>query len=75
MGRKLGAYLGMLGAMLSMGSVSAQAPKDSRDVQGNDENAQVQYWYGHQPIHPLSRSQKAKSKRLIASNKRQGRTK
>lgn len=70
--KKMGAYLGMLGAMLSMGTMSAQAPKDSRDVQGKDEGQEnaVPYWYGHQPIFIPSHSQKVKSKQMRAKNQR-----
>ncbi len=48
---------------------------DSRDVQGNDEGREtvMPFWAGHQPIFIPSWSQRVKSKRLIASNKRQGR--
>ncbi len=76
--RKNSARLGMLGTMLAMfgmGGLSNQAPLDGRDVQGQDEGREnvSHFWSGHQPIYIPSWSQRVKSKRLIASNKRQGR--
>lgn len=61
-------------AMMGMGS-KMKAPQDSKDVQDNHEGATtpLPFYFMHQPIHPLSRSQKVKSKRLIASNRKQGR--
>jgi hypothetical protein len=60
-------------AMFGMGN-TMKAPKDSKDVQDKHEGVEtIPHWWGHQPIHPLNRSQKAKGKRLIASNRRQGR--
>ena len=52
-----------------------KAPMDSKDVQDKHEGteAPLPFYYIHQPIHMLNRSQKVKGKRLIASNKRQGR--
>lgn len=61
-------------AIMGMGA-TMKAPQDSKDVQDKHEGTTqpLPYYWGHQPIHIRSRSQKVKSKRLRASNKRQNR--
>lgn len=68
MGRKFAMMAAMFG-----GLVDGQEPYESEKFEEFKRGVQMDFRPNHQPIYMLNNSQKAKSKRLSASNKRQGR--
>lgn len=55
---------------VSMSAEKNQAPKDSRDVQGEHEGApsNVPYWWGHQPIYTPNKGNRVKNKVIRLRN-------
>lgn len=75
MKKGMGLRVALMAAMFGMGATSGEKFAEPKQFKGSkfDEGVQLNYAPIHQPMHMLNNSQKAKAKRLKASNKRQGR--
>lgn len=69
-------FLGVMATAMGLGAMFINPFKDAKDVQDKHEGGETQplfYSNNSNPIYIPSRSQRVKSKRLRASNKKQGR--
>ena len=75
MKKGMGLRVALMAAMFGMGATSGEKFVKPEQFKGSkfDEGVQLNYAPIHNPIHMLNNSQKAKAKRLTASNKKQGR--
>lgn len=70
MGKRMAMMAAMFGGIDTVGGEPYVEPKEYSEFK---EGVRLSFAPNHQPIYMLNNSQKAKSKRLSASNKRQGR--